>query len=390
MQIPLIKNTFLHEEETKKRLSEFILGAKILSMNDQCFEFECRFSKYIGRKESVLFNSGGSANLAMIQSLINVGRLKHGDKVGFSALTWATNVMPIIQLGLTPVPVDCEVGTLNCMSGDVTKCILNHGIKAMFVTNVLGFAGDLDAIKYVCDSYGVILIEDNCEALGTELFSGKTGTFGAMSSCSFYVAHHMSTIEGGIVSTDNHELANMLRIVRANGWDRNLPSEDKDAIRAKFGIDDQKAKYAFYYLGYNLRPTEITGFLGNCQLDYLDEAIKKRNENYRRLESVAIKNNHIVPIQGSYIKFISSFAYPLVFLNFKLKKGYLDQFNMSEIETRPIIAGNITRQPFFGGSVGDLMHNAQFVDDCGFYFGNRPEMTDSELFVIENCLKELQ
>ena len=220
--IPLMKNAFLHEYETKLALSEFIARAPQLSMSAQCFEFEKAFAKYQGRQHAVLFNSGGSANLALLQALANLGRLARGDKVGFSALTWSTNIMPIIQMGMVPVPIDCDPATLNVMARLVEERLDTVDLQAVFVTNALGFAGDLDKIHRLCSERGVMLLEDNCEALGTELPVGKAGNFGLASTFSFFVAHHMSTIEGGMTCTDDGALAEMLRIVRANGWDRNL------------------------------------------------------------------------------------------------------------------------------------------------------------------------
>ena len=148
----------------------------------------------------------------------------------------------------------------------------NAEIQVLFITNALGFAGDLDVIRQICDERNIILIEDNCEALETELPAGKTGSFGEMASFSFFVAHHMSTIEGGMVCTDDEEFAEMLRIVRANGWDRNLKADQQHKWRKKHNIRSEfEAKYTFYDLGYNFRPTEITGFLGWYQLQFLQQ-----------------------------------------------------------------------------------------------------------------------
>ena len=148
--IPLMKNTFLEEYETKQALDEFIIKAPKLSMNSKCLKFEKEFAKFKGRKEAVLFNSGGSANLTMMQALKNLEQLKTEDKVGFSALTWSTNVMPIIQMGLEPVPIDCEPKTLNVMSYNLEERIKQVELKALFITNALGFTGDLDIIKKTC------------------------------------------------------------------------------------------------------------------------------------------------------------------------------------------------------------------------------------------------
>ncbi len=178
----------------------------------KCELFEKNFAKWQKRKYCVFLNSGSSANLAIIQALLNLRKIKKGDKVGFSALTWSTNVMPLIQLGLQPIPIDIELETLNVSSELVGKIIKKHKIKMLFLTNLLGFCSDIDKIRSICDKSKVILIEDNCEALGTLYKGTKLGNYGLASTFSFYVGHHMSTIEGGAVCTDSERLANMLTL----------------------------------------------------------------------------------------------------------------------------------------------------------------------------------
>ncbi len=274
-KIPLIKHTFFEEEATKRALNTFISGAKMLSFGVQCQAFETAFAKYQKRSHCVFVNSGSSANLALIQALLNLGRLKPGDKVGFSALTWSTNVMPLIQLGLQPVPIDVELDTLNISSRTVKAALSKHKLKAIFVTHLLGLCDDLEVIKGLCDDRGMLLFEDTCEALGSVYKGEKLGNFGLAGTFSFYVGHHLSTIEGGMVVTDDEELATMLRIVRAHGWDRNLAKNKQTRIRKKYQVNESfYSRYTFYDLGYNFRPTEIAGFLGKQQLKYADQIVR--------------------------------------------------------------------------------------------------------------------
>ncbi|HHG83682.1 MAG TPA: aminotransferase class I/II-fold pyridoxal phosphate-dependent enzyme, partial [Bacteroidetes bacterium] len=350
-----MKNAFLNEQETKEELAKFIVHAKRLSMDEQCAKFEEEFAAFQGAKEAVLFNSGGSANLAMLQTLKNLYKLKEGDRVGVSSLTWSTNVMPIIQLGLEPVLIDCELTTLNVMSHQLREQLKDTELQAFFITNVLGFAGDLDTIKGICNERNIILIEDNCEALGTELPEGKAGSFGDMASFSFFVAHHMSTIEGGMVCTNDEEFAEMLRIVRANGWDRNLKIKQQHKWRKKYDIRwEFDAKYTFYDLGYNFRPTEITGFLGRYQLQFLKENIAARERNYLALESIVKENSDLITLDRSHIKLLSNFAFPVICKTPAIREKYLAQFSGAGIEIRPMIAGNIQNQPFYRKYVSKL------------------------------------
>jgi len=196
--IPLMRNAFSHETETREALADFVLTTHQFSMGEQCLRFERQFASKQGRREAVLFNSGGGANFCLLQALKNLGRLCSGDSIGFSSLTWSTNVSPILALGLAPVPVDINPSTLNSMSADLDRCRLSKGLRAFFLTNALGFSGDLDRIRAMCADRGILLLEDNCESLGAELLTGKTGNFGLASTFSSFVGHHMSTCEGGM------------------------------------------------------------------------------------------------------------------------------------------------------------------------------------------------
>ena len=230
-KITLIKSTFLKEEETKKKLCDFIMNQSRLSMGDECLKFEKNFSRKQKRKRSVFVSNGSCANLLLLQALINMGRLEVGDKVLFSSLTWATNVMPIIQLGLVPVPLDCEINTLNTSSRTLKEELKkDKDVKCLFLTNALGFCDDIDEISKVCKDRGILLLEDNCESLGSEYKGKLLGNFGYASTFSFFVGHHLSTIEGGMIVTDDEYLYEMLVMARSHGWSR---SNSKEFISKK-------------------------------------------------------------------------------------------------------------------------------------------------------------
>jgi len=360
-------------------------------MGEKCMEFEKAFARAQGRRHCILFNSGGSANLALFQALKNTGRLKNESKVGFSALTWSTNIMPMIQLGMKPVPVDCDPQTLNCMASNLSDTLRQVKMDAVFITNALGFAGDLNAIRDVCKKNNIILIEDNCESLCTALPEGKTGNFGLAATFSFFVAHHMSTIEGGCVCTDDDELDEMLRMVRANGWDRNLNFAAQRRLREKHGVKSEfEAKYTFYDLGFNLRPTEITGFLGLTQLKYLNENCEIRQKNYLILEEEVINNTDLLPVKRNHLSFLSNFAFPVICKTKELRTRYIEQFSGDGVEIRPVIAGNMQTQPFYLKYVPETypLKGVEFLHECGFYFGNYPELTESDIDMLKSCLRK--
>jgi len=387
-EIKLIKTTFYKEGETKKKLVKFIKSAKQLSFGPECENFERNFSKYQGRDHTVFVNSGSSANLAIIQSLINLGRLHKRDLVGFSALTWSTNVMPLIQLGLKAIPIDVELNTLNVSSHKLLTVLKDYPLKALFITNLLGFCDDIDEIKKICDSRKIILIEDNCESLGTIYKGKKLGNYGIASTFSFYVGHHMSTVEGGAVCTDDPELAKMLRLVRAHGWDRNLSIAEQTEIRGRHNVNSTfYSRYTFYDLGYNLRPTEINGFIGNLQVEYIDEITKIRNENYRKFSQRIYQiGEKYYPMKDDHIEFLSNFAVPVVCKNVETRDRLVTLCN-KVVEIRPIVGGDITAQPFFIKYSKDFNDkfanpNARLIHNQGLYFGNNPEMTKGEIDTI--------
>lgn len=380
--IKLIKSSFYHEAATKQALSYFILNQDIFSMNLQCTMFENAFAARQGRKHAVFVSNGSVANLLLIQVLLNTKKLQKGDKVGFSALTWPTNVMPLIQLGLEPVSLDCNLQTLN-VSPDILEKKISK-LQALFLTNVLGFSDDIARIKELCQKHNVLFIEDNCEALGSQVNSTLLGNFSLASTFSFFVGHHLSTIEGGMVCTDDTDLYEQMVIARAHGWDRNVSSETQSKLRKQNKIDDFYSKYTFYDIASNFRPTEINGFIGNTQIVYWDEIIAKRVENFRHFAEALRQNPDFYNYDLSHMDRVSNFAMPVVCKTPALAKKYRDKFIKAGVEIRPIIAGNITKQPFYKKYVKDVGNNpnSDLIHQNGFYFGNNPEMTPEEIDVL--------
>ncbi len=386
--IKLMKSTFYHEAKIKAGLVEFIREAKQLSMGTECKKFEVSFGKWQGRQHSVFVSSGSTANLVLLQALINLGRLKKGDRVGFTAVTWATNVMPLIQLGLVPIPIDCELNSLNVSPRTLRA---SGPLKAIFLTNVLGLCDDLPGIAQYCKEQEIILLEDNCESLGSVMAGKKLGNFGMASTFSFFVGHHLSTIEGGMVCTDDQELANAVTMVRAHGWDRNLSPDQQRVWRKKYDVDNFFAMYTFYDLAYNARPTEINGFVGNAQLPYLDEIVAKRVENFKRFREALITNKNIIPLHTDQMDQTSNFAMPLVFSSVETFDRAKTAFTAAEMEIRPIIAGNIVDQPFYKKycHTDSYCPNAGIVHRQGLYFANNPELTDQEIDSLIGVIRSI-
>lgn len=383
--IKLIKSSFYGEAATKAALIRFIRGAKAFSMGAKCEAFEKAFAKKQGRGHAVFVNSGSSANLVLIQALLNLGALRPGDRVGFSALTWATNVMPVIQLGLKPVAIDCDLQTLN-VSPDLLKPRL-HGLKALFLTNVLGFCDRIDVIRRMCAAKKIILLEDNCESLGSRAFGRRLGNFGEAATFSFFVGHHLSLIEGGMVCTDDANLRDAMVMARAHGWDRNIPKNKQARMRRRHRVDEFYAKYTFYDLAYNVRPMEIQAVIGMEQLKHWDTIVRRRAENFRKFSAAQRANLDFIPQKLGHMDLISNFAMPVVCRTDALARKYKKRFSDAGVEVRPIIAGDITRQPFYRKYAGRTRcPNSALIDRNGFYFGNNPEMTPAEIRTLCSLL----
>ena len=375
MKIPLMKSTFLGEQETKDALCVFIQTAEKLSMGAEVAKFEDLFSVWQGRAHTVMVNSGSSANLVVLQALLNLGRLKTGDRIGVSAVTWATNVMPVIQLGFVPVLVDVDSRTLNVSRAEVEK----HEIKCLFITHLLGFCGDIDQIAAYCKEKDIILLEDTCESLGTVHNGIRLGNFGLAATFSTFVGHHMSTVEGGLVSTDDGELGKMIRMVRAHGWDRNVTPEERADLRSMWNISDFYGPYTFYALGYNVRPMELQGLIGSIQLKYINKSNERRRSSFRTIRAVATDDVYI-PDQD-----VPAFAIPIVCSSQAVRDTYVERCRSLGIETRPIVAGNMNRQPFFRAySSPSGFPAADRVHECGFYIPNHPDLTADEVSYLSS------
>ncbi|MFH0770858.1 MAG: DegT/DnrJ/EryC1/StrS aminotransferase family protein [Candidatus Peregrinibacteria bacterium] len=380
--IPLMRGTFFRETETKGLLVDFIRRAERLSMGEQCEAFEQAFAAWQKRAFAVFVSSGSAANLVLLQSLLNLGTLKRGDRIGFSAITWATNVMPIIQLGLTPVPLDCEISSLNTSLRLLEeRC---EGLQAVFLTDVLGFCSDLDRIRDFCTQKNILLLEDACESLGSIHAGRLLGNFGLASTFSFFVGHHLSTIEGGMICTDDPALHRMLVMVRAHGWDRQLPVPEQKKLRKENGVSDFDALYTFYDLAFNARPTEIAGFLGNVQLPFLAEIVERREKHFLCFhKAVASRPDRYVPLEVSHLERISNFAMPVVCRSCSLRDETTRRFREAGVEIRPIVAGDITEQPFYRKYMPTAQcPQAKVIQTQGFYFPNHPDLTEEEVQVL--------
>lgn len=390
MTIRLIKSSFFNERKTKEKLCNFIMDSEKLSIWNYCAQFEKKYANWQERKYCISFNSWSSANLALIQAMINMWKLKKWDKVWFSSLSWATNVMPIIQLWLDASPVDVELDTLNISLNTFKKSVEENNIKCLFITNLLWFCDNIDEIEKYCNENNILLLEDNCESMWTVYKWKKLWNYSLASTFSTFVWHHMSTIEWWMVCTDNRDLYIMLNMVRAHGWDRNLSPDIQSELREKYNIDKAfYSKYTFYTLGYNLRPNEITWFLGCEQVQYLDKIVEKRVDNFKKFVNAVNSNEDFYNLKYTHIEKLSNFAVPVICKSKEILERYIDIFTKNGIEIRPIVWWDLTQQLFWKNIYGENNShtNAKLIHEQWFYFGNSPEYTKEEINLIIESLK---
>jgi CDP-6-deoxy-D-xylo-4-hexulose-3-dehydrase len=250
--IPLTKDTI--DNHDIDALIQWLKTYPRLTKGERTLEYEKQWSEAIGCKYSVFVNSGSSANLLMLYSLIEAGLLARGDKVIVPAVSWSTDLAPLIQLGLEPLLCDCNLDNLSVDLEHLISLILKEKPKALLLVSVLGLVPDMKAINEICNKNNVILLEDVCESLGSRFEDKCLGTFGFMSSFSTYFGHHISTIEGGMICTNDRKIFNLLKSLRSHGWDRDMDIEVQNKVRQKYLIEnDFDSLYKFYHFGFNFR-----------------------------------------------------------------------------------------------------------------------------------------
>ena len=349
-------------------------------------EYEKKWSDMLGCKYSVFVNSGSSANLLMLYSLIETGALKRGDQVVVPAVSWSTDLAPVVQLGLEPLLCDCGLDDLSVDLSQLEQIFSDHRPRALLMVSVLGLVPNMKAVFELCEKYNVLLLEDACESLGSEYGGKKIGTFGLMSSFSTYFGHHISTIEGGMICTNNRELYNILKALRSHGWDRDLDEETQKKLRKENNVSGFDSLYKFYYFGFNVRSTDLQAFLGINQLDKLGDIITQRNKNYH-IYNEFLKNDFWKPKHYDN-RYISNFAYPLIHPE---RDKIVEALDRAGVENRPLICGSLGNQPFWKKSYGHIplnLESAMIVDQYGMYLPNNHNLKKEEIEKICDIVNE--
>ena len=372
--IPLVRNTITAED--LRELSNWLLGNPKLTKGELTGEFEKTWSEWLGVPYSVFLNSGSSANLLMLDVLVESGRLK-SKKVIVPAVSWSTTVAPMMQLGLEPILCDADEHNLGLDLDHLENLLKKEKPAVVTVVHVLGVPNLIGYIRELCKRYGAYLLEDCCEAVGSSVDGLDVGTFGEMSSWSFYYGHHISTIEGGMLCCHDAELYSIALSLRSHGWARDLDIRAQRKLETAFEVGDFDRLYTFYYPGYNFRPTDLNAFLGLRQLKRARGIAAKRNANYHRYKKNLAGKFWIQTNESAYI---SSFAFGLID---ERRVQIIEKLRRSEIECRPLVCGSIGHQPFWIKKYGRTsLKVADRVSKYGFYLPNNHELTDQEIDFI--------
>lgn len=351
-----------------------VIASGMLTMGPNVATFEQDFASYTGSRFSVMVNSGSSANLLMVAALFYTKnsklRLQRGDEVIVPAVSWSTTYYPLQQYGLKIKFVDIDLETLNFDLEQLATAVSDK-TRAILAVNLLGNPNDFAKIDDIIGTRDIVLVEDNCESMGATFNGRQAGTFGVMGTFSSFFSHHISTMEGGLIVTDDEELYHILLSLRAHGWTRNLPK--RNHVCTDKDDDPFVESFRFVLPGYNVRPLELEGALGIEQVKRLPILIEERRKNGRLLQQ-ALSDHPDIMIQRE-IGESSWFGFSLLVRpGSKIaRRQLLDRLNELGFECRPVVAGNFTKNEVIKHMDFELhgeMRNADYVDRNGLFIGN--------------------
>jgi CDP-6-deoxy-D-xylo-4-hexulose-3-dehydrase len=363
-------------------LVSFIKETKRFTQFTKVAEFEAAFAKWQGCRYCVFVNSGSSANLLLINSAIEYFGWENNDEVIVPAVTWPTTVTPVLQFGLTPVFVDVNLSDIS-LNYDKVNSKISSKTKAIFVAHLLGFPANIARLQQIISGRNIIILEDCCESQGAMLNGTKVGNLGVAGTFSFYWGHHMTTVEGGMLCTDNEELYKLFLLKRSHGLARELPPEYHDKLKRVH--KDIDFNFLFLTDGFNIRNTEFNAVLGLAQMARIDDFIIKRNNNYREFNKICdIYRDELILFD---VPDISSFALPFLFKNKERKEKFQEIIREGGIESRPFISGNLLRQPFLRKYYNAIEYpNADFLHNNAFYIGNNQFVDGHRLEILTSLM----
>lgn len=382
---PLATSTW---DEKELEAIQSVINRDMYTMGESVAQFEKDFCKFTGSKYSVMVSSGSTANLIATAALFYTKnpKLKRGDEVIVPAVSWSTTYYPLYQYGLKLKFVDIDLETLN-YDLDALKSAITDKTKMIMVVNLLGNPNDFDKIFEMTKEKNIIVLEDNCESMGAEYKGKQAGTFGIMGTFSTFFSHHMATMEGGFVVTDDEELYHILLSLRAHGWTRNLPKENQVCTKSDDWFTES---FRFVLPGYNVRPVEMSGAIGIEQLKKLPNFLAKRRENAKLF--IELFSNYPDFIIQKDICNSSWFGFSLIIKpTSKLKRvDVVKKLMDAKIDCRPIVTGNFTRNDvmkYFDYEIHGELKNADYLHENGLFVGNNQIGLENEIKYLAEVLR---
>ncbi len=379
--IKLVSDTI--DKKDISSLIEWLSQDKIprLTKGELTIELEQKWSKKMGTKYSVFVNSGSSAILLTLAALKYSDKLRN-NKIIVPALSWATDVSSPMLLGYETYMCDCNLEDLSCDLSHLEKLFKEYDPSTFILVSPLGLVPNMKKIVDLCTKYNVLLLEDTCESMGSKYQNKYLGSFGLASFYSMYFGHHLSTIEGGLINTDDEDLYHLLLMIRSHGWDRDLPEMKKKELRNKYKCTEFNSLYNFYVPGMNVRSTDLQAFIGLRAIDKLDDYSERRRINFKHYLNL-IKNNKL-ELKENENDFISSFAIPVLHPR---RDDIIKELLDNGIEVRPLIAGNMANKPMWYNE-NDIpsLPNCETIDKFGFYIPNHQDLTIRSIKLISNII----
>jgi CDP-6-deoxy-D-xylo-4-hexulose-3-dehydrase len=387
IKYPLASSTW---DEKEIEAINGVIAKDMYTMGEGVKQFEDDFSNFVNSKYAVMVNSGSSANLIAVAAMFYTKnpKLKRGDEVIVPAVSWSTTYYPLYQYGLKLKFVDVDLHTLN-FDLDQLKLAVTDNTKMILAVNLLGNPNNFDAIKEIIGSRDIILMEDNCESMGAEFKGKQTGTFGLVGTFSTFFSHHMATMEGGLIVTDDEEMYHVMVCLRAHGWTRHLPKENQISNKSDNWFEES---FRFLLPGYNVRPVEMSGVIGVEQLKKLPSFLEQRRKNAELFISLFADNKDFYiqkDIDNSSWFGFSFIIKPESNLN---RLNIVKKLEENNIDCRPIVTGDFTKNEvlkYFDCEIFGEMKNAQYLDKNGFFVGNHQIDLTEEIKHLHRVLTSL-
>lgn len=345
-------------------------------------QLEEKWSAWLGVRHSTFVNSGSSAILLALAALVEDGRVPRNGTVVVPALSWLTDVSSPMNLGMRTILCDCNLDDLSLDLSALEAILREERPDAVIAVSVLGISPDMQRLSQMCKRYGCVLVEDVCESLGTDYMGHPLGAFGDVSVFSTYYGHHISTIEGGMVCTNDTRLHLVINAMRSHGWARDWPRHERGAARARYGISEFQEAYAFYYPGYNLRNTDLGAFLGLSQMDTITSRADARHANFERYQAGLGELNGLrLAPAARRSNTVSNFAYPVMLPTSYARAACAAALEEASVECRPLIAGSMAMQPFVmdTGVQHPPTPNANELHVRGMYLPNHHEVSAADI-----------